>query len=270
MRWKRWLLVTTGILLAGAAGFLAAVPRARAAFRLTPHLITLDGDPRVRYEPGAREAARQVAASLPAVLTRIEAAQGRPFKPGFRVVVCASHKRFAHWIGHAPDSPVMGIAMPFDVWLSPALLTAAGRDRHREGLGHELSHLHFNQHLFWYSRLRQIPLWFSEGLADWASGWEPDRVSRDDALRALRQGPRMTPETRGYLSLAKGSARSGVSWPMMHRQGVLFIEYLVETDEAAFHALVHDLLDGIPFSDAFRQRFGYDLAQVWARFLTTI
>ena len=266
MRWKWWVLPPV-ILLIGMFAAILAIPKARATLRLTPGLVRLSANSNVYVEPGGVAAARQIAASLPHVISRIEQAMGRPFKPGFRVVVCGSHESFARWIGHPADTPVMGIAFLKDVWISPRCLDAGGRDRHREAVGHELTHLHFSQHLFWYTRLRNIPIWFSEGLADWASGWEPERVSRITALNALRNGPRMIPETVGYVSLSKAAARSGVSWPMMHRQGELFIEYLVKRDAEAFQALLGDLLDGKPFGDAFRHRFKMDLPDAWTQFV---
>jgi hypothetical protein len=264
---KTWIAVVTLGLLILPLVLVLAQAKGRAALRLTPGFVPLVKDARVFYEPGAEGLAGLIADALPESVTRVEDWQSRPFRPGFRVYIPASHERFTRHAGLPADSPVRGLAFAWDVWLSPKSFDFHGKDTHISSLTHELSHLHLGQHLGWIHRNRHIPKWFYEGLADWVAGTGDEIVSRSQALEALVSGRKLVPDAMGRLPLPKGALDYGLSWPMFHMQSRLFVEYLSGSDHASFAHFVAALLDGDRFDVAFTKHFRDDLETVWARFL---
>jgi hypothetical protein len=251
-------------LLALAPLLILVHPRARAALRLSPGFRPLPEDSRVMFEPGAAAHARRMARALPAAIERVETEQGRPFRADVRVYVCATHETFAEHTGQPPTIPVRGMALLWDVWVSPLAFRFEGQDTHRETLTHELSHLHLKQHLGWLGNVAGLPAWFREGLADQVAGTGHERVSRAAALAALRAGPRLDPELSG------GPREHGLSWPMFHGQARLFTEHLRARDPHTFRSFLAAVLDGEPFARATRDHLGATLPQLWSEYLADL
>ena len=265
-KWVRRLLIAAAV-VALLPLLLLAHPRARAALRLTPSFEPLAEDPRVYYEPGAEGYAGMIAEALPGAVERVEACHGRPFTDEFRVYVCASHESFGRHLRSDPAAPVRGMALYRDVWLSPKALDFHGLDTHREAIAHELSHLHVDQHLGVWRRSKNLPIWFVEGLADWTSGIGFEVVSREEAAEALRSGPRLEPDSSGPGLRLKAGQNYGITWPMMHHQSRLFVEYLVDADKEAFAEFVEAVLDGAEFDGAFTEHLGGSLEERWGEFV---
>jgi hypothetical protein len=244
-----------------------AHPRGRATLRITPGFLALPENPRVYYEHGSEQYARRIAMALPAVLGRVTKHHKRAFRPGFRIYVTATHRSFSRHIGHRPDTPVRGMAMHRDVWISPLAFAFHGRDTHVASLTHELSHLHLGQHLSWVRRVGTVPTWFSEGLADWVAKTGDEVVTKAQARKALVYGPRMFPDDSGRLPWPRAASDYGLSWPMFHLQARLFVEYLHSLDSRALDGLVAAVLDGRRFDQAFRDSFGQGVDGLWHDFL---
>jgi hypothetical protein len=245
-------------------------PRSRTALRLTSGFVPLEQDERIYYETGAEVFARRVAAALPGAIARVEAYQLLPFKTEFRVYVCSSHESFTRRIGQPATDPVRGISFPWDIWISPLAFEFFGRDTHRQTIIHELSHLHLDQHLGWWQRMRGVPWWFQEGLADWVADTGEEIVSRHDAVESLRYGHHFVPETTGRLSFFRSPQEYGLTWPMFHRQSRMFVEYLLERDGRAFKGFLKSLIGGARFDLSFRRHYGRDLEVVWRDFLENL
>lgn len=228
---------------------------------------TLGADPRVRYEPGAEELARAVAVALPAVVARVEECQAAPFKRPFRVYVCASHESFTSHIGEPVKSPVRGIAFLRDIWISPKAFAFHGEDTHRGTLAHELSHLHLGQRLGWWRRIKEVPSWFQEGLADWVADTGDEQVSRREAREAILRGDGIVLEESGHLPFPTRPDSYGMTWPMFHMQSRLFVEYLRARDANAFRGFVAAVMQGVEFKSAFTDHFGAGLPDVWKDFV---
>jgi hypothetical protein len=83
-RYRRLLLGAILTLLVAIGSLLGGVGPLRrmawAALHAPDRLPTLAEDPRIRYEPGAENLARSIAAGLPGAVATIERVQGRPFK----------------------------------------------------------------------------------------------------------------------------------------------------------------------------------------------
>jgi hypothetical protein len=245
-------------------------PRARAAFRLASGFQSLENESRVFYEPGAESYATKIAYALPGAIDRVEKSHSLPFKSEFRVYVCSTHESFTKHIGIPADSPVRGTALPWDVWVSPNALCFYGRDTHRQTLAHELSHLHLGQHLGWFNRVKNVPVWFSEGLADWVADTGHEIVSRAEAMEGFRSGHHLIPDASGNLPLPRQPRDYGLTWPLFHMQSRMFVEYLVERDEGSFKHLVMSVLSGVLFDAAFKDNFDDSLEGVWQDFVDSL
>jgi len=259
--------------LASALALISALllnPRAQAALRITPGFSPLDTDPRVFYEPGGEEIARQFAAALPKAVATIEGTLSLPFRSEPRVYVPASHESFARHLGMPAATPVRGLAFSRDIWVSPGAFSFRGQDTHEQAVAHELTHLFIDQQVGWLHRVRFVPDWFVEGMADWVSGTGFDAASKEEALGALRSGQQMVPDDTGAFPLPKGAADYGLTWPIFHGQSRMFIEYLHDGREQSFRGLVRSVLSGERFGPAFEEHYGRTLAEEWTSFVESL
>jgi hypothetical protein len=266
MKRGRRIAIIVVALLALSPLLVLTLPRARVALRIVPGFQPLDADNRVYYEPGGEGFAALIAETLPDAVEKIERAHALPFKGDFRVYVSATHRSFTKRLDMPEHSPVRGTALYRDVWVSPNSLDFHGRDTHRQTVAHELSHLHIDQHIGAWRRLRDIPGWFSEGLADWASGTGSEIVSRAEAVEAIAEGRRLQPDSTGRIP-PRRPGDYGLSPPMLHQQSLMFVEYLRGKDEQAFQSFVVALLEGGSFAPTFEERFGTDVDGAWNDFL---
>jgi len=162
---------------------------------------------------------------------------------------------------------VRGMALARDVWLSPLAFEYRGRDTHRESLTHELVHLHVAQHLGWHHRIRTLPTWFSEGLADLVAGTGFETFAAEAAATALREGPRFSPDAAGRPLMPRPPTGYGLPAPLLHAEARLFVEHLRDRDPRGFREMVGAVLDGRPFADAVDETFGRPLDRLWSDFL---
>jgi hypothetical protein len=86
MRYRIFWTIIVGVPLAlvtVAVGTAAALPAARhiasALWNVPDRMPALADHGQIHFEPGAEDYAREVSELLPAAISRIEAAQGRPF-----------------------------------------------------------------------------------------------------------------------------------------------------------------------------------------------
>ena len=259
------IAIAIGALVVPTA-LLLGQPRAITALRLARGYSPLDADARVYYETGAEYLAEAIADALPAAVTRVEGRQLAPFEVAFRVYVCASHESFTRRIGGPVTSPVRGIAFPRDIWVSPRAFSFHGKDTHRETVAHELSHVHLGQKMSWLRRVRGVPSWFQEGLADWVADTGHEQVSRHEARAAVAAGSCIVPEGSGRLRLAPKPPPSGLPWPMFHAQSRMFVEYLRSRGANEFDGFLVAVLRGAEFEAAFGESFHISLLEAWSDF----
>ena len=245
-------------------------PRARAAVRWSPGFQALEEDSRVFYEPGAEAHARRVAKALPAAMARVEECQGRPLEPGFRVYMCVSHGSFTRRLGESPDSPARGMKLCRDIWVSPLAFDFRGSDTHRQTIAHELSHLHMTQQLGLRTVMGTVPTWFVEGLANWVADTGGEIISHQDALEAFASGNHFVPDARGRFLLPRTAKHYRISWPMLHRQSRMFVEYLHDRAGGSFGDFVAAVGKGGRFDVTFLEHYGASLENVWNDFLASL
>jgi len=200
-----WIILAAPLaLIMVAVGTAAAVPAARhvasALWNLPDHLPALAEDSQVHFEPGAEDYAREVLTLLPAALTQIEAAQGRPFAHPVTIGVYATPEKYA--AANASGNPgSVGVTAFGRLILSPTL-NGPQHNRLRTLLTHELSHAHLQGYLSTYAFVR-LPNWFKEGLAVMETrGGGAEFVSEREARRAIDRGEHIDIEdTGGFLNL---------------------------------------------------------------------
>lgn len=245
-------------------------PRARAVLRLTQAFAPLTQGGQVFCEPGAQDYAERIADALPAATARVEEYHSVPFKSGFRVYVCSTHESFTKHIGHHVTSPVRGIVFLRDIWISPKAFAFFGRDTHKQTLAHELSHLHLSQHLSWWRRVREVPSWFLEGLADWVANTGDEIVSREEARKEFLTGRHLVPDAKGKLFFPKSPQDYGLTWPLFHMQSRMFVEYLHGRDEESLKNFLKAVLGGDRFDTAFDAHFENSLENIYHDFLDSL
>lgn len=273
----RTVAATAVVLVLLVAVAAASVPQVRhLASGWWNNPDTLAGLPenrRVRYEEGAIERARIVAALLPAAVARVEAVQGRPFAHPVTIGVYLTPEAYAAAHGGLFPGSVGGTFLG-RVMLSPALFTTK-RWRLPAILTHELSHAHLRS---WVSQLSvmQLPNWFKEGLAVMVSeGGGAEEVSVADARDALRWGDHIAVTNAGSLldwvgiRMVQPPEIPDTSYriQMAYRQSSLFVAFLHDSDPVAFAAMMRALLDGQPLGEAVETGYHADLQALWLRFL---
>jgi hypothetical protein len=276
-RITKTVAATSAVLILLVAVAAAAVPQVRhLASGWWNNPETLAGLPenrQVRYEDGAIDRARIVAALLPAAIARVEAVQGRPFAHPVTIGVYLTPEAFAAANGTGSAGAV-GMHFLGRVILSPALFTTKRR-RLPAILTHELSHAHIRS---WMSELSFIalPNWFKEGLAVMVSdGGAAEEVSVADARDAIRWGDQIAVTRQGSLfdwvgvRMERPPQVPDTSFriQMAYRQAGMFVAFLRDTNPAGFATMMQAILDGRPFADAVEAGYQTDVEALWLRFV---
>lgn len=254
-----------GILLAFFLSGCSTVTAITHCCRSTDHFIVHSDDDRVLYEPGGKAFADVVVAAMPDAVERIERAQYLPFaEPDkVRVYVCATREGFRDLTGRDVRAIVM-----HKLFLSPRLMETP--ERVPAYLAHELSHLHLKGHMEWYD-FYTLPFWFFEGLATFASGGGgAQRVSRSEAVAAIKDGRHFLPNEKGSFLFSKGPSRWGLKHHMFYHQAMLFMEYLKDVDESSYRKFLLSIKDGSNVGDACKSSYGKDLMAMWHSFVSTL
>ena len=259
-----------GTLAVACATLVLLSPRGRCALRIAPGFVPYADDPHIYYVPGSEVVAARFAGLVQEAIAEVEGRLSLPFRSSFRVYVCPTHEDFARRIGEPPDTPARGIKLPKDIWVSPLAFEFHGLDTGKATLVHELVHLHFGQHAGLGGRLRPMPSWFQEGVADWIAGTGFERMSRDAAVAAYRSGECLVPDALGRPLFPRRASDYGLAWPVFHAQSRMFIEYLHSAREESFAALVRSILAGTRFDVAFQDAFGRSLEDEWHGFVESV
>ena len=255
-----WISAKTLVLSAlGFVLFIAVAPLLRS----TDHFLGLPDDPRVRYEPGAENAAAILARTLPEAVATIERGQLNAFAKPVTIFVCATEKSFERY-GYGVRG-AGGFVFNGRLFVSPKPQNTA--ERLPRLLAHELSHLHLNQHMGTVRYARNLPPWFTEGLAVHVSGCGAETVGEAEAREAIRNGRVFQPETKGGLLYRSNGRREGLSAHHFYRQSAMFVGFLARRDPPAFAIAIQKLQAGGNFSTTIRNAFNQDLDALWREFV---
>jgi hypothetical protein len=273
-----WMIVGVPLaLVTVAAGTAAALPAARhiasAWWNAPDRLPALADNSQVHFEPGAEDYAREVSALLPAAITRIEAAQGRPFAHPVTVGVYRTGEAYAA-ANPSGIAQAVGVTAFGRLALSPTLY-ATQHWRLPAILTHELSHAHLEGWISTYAVLR-VPNWFKEGLAVMASGGGgAEFVSVEEARAAIKRHEHIAIEDTGsfwnFAEIRFERAPSGATpshaTVMAYRQAGMFVSYLHDTDGPGFARMMNAILDGRPFVAAVDAGYHQDVHSLWQKFV---
>ncbi len=231
------------------------------------NFVSLPSDPRVRYEPGAEQTAKAVAAALPGAIAEVEQAQGRPFSQPVSVFVCATQRSFEHY-GYG-IAGAGGFVFNGRVFLSPKLQSTPARVPRI--VTHELSHLHFEQCRGFLSTAMGIPGWFKEGLAVYAShGGGAETVTEAEARDAMARGLVFRPDDTGKLLFPQTGQRDGLKPHLFYRESAMFVAYLVQRDTPAFQRTLAALEDGHDFAETFAREYHQSIATLHRDFVAKV
>lgn len=271
MRGRRRAVMAGGaLLLVGSGVWAARSPTVAGLTRSTAAFEALAGDPRVLFEPGAEEMALKVAAFLDTAVAAVEAFHGRPFPEAFNVYVCASQESLNAFIGLPPRAPIRGTVRFGEVFLAPSAFDWQGRDAHRESVMHEMSHAHLRQTLGFLRHRGRIPPWFNEAMADLASGAGGEGITREEAVRAILGGTALRPDSTGALWSLGRAGSYGLPGPMLHRQSIMFLDFLRARDPEGFPSFIEGIQDERDFAGPFRSHFGASVEELWDGFVASL
>jgi peptidase MA superfamily protein len=242
-------IVLATVLLAGCA----VQPAHRDAAEKLTRFQSLPEEPRVLYEPGARDYAERVAAALPTAVARVEATHYLPFASGVKVYVCGSDECFR---GIVPDPPNLTAAVAYDnrLVLHPRLFDREP-ERLQPILRHELSHLHLGQRIGHYSPA--VPVWFHEGLACHAAGGGgADLVTEDQARDAITAGRNFLPDATHDPGTRKYARYWNLDVSVFYREATMLVEQMEKSGEERFRAFLLAIQNGTNFDLAFSGAYG--------------
>ncbi|SCZ59431.1 peptidase MA family metallohydrolase [Thiohalomonas denitrificans] len=256
------LVLATGMLLSGCG---SPKPSVAAATGPMDHFIALESDGRILYEAGGKALAARVQQLLDDAVSTVERRHRLPFLRPVRVHVFANARTFAR---ESPSPNTAGVTVGGELYLSPRLAEAP--EKLSGILTHELAHQHFTQYLGVRNAYEILPRWFAEGFAVVVSGAGADRVSEQEAIRAIINGEQL------YLSgdprsLPTNSRSYGVQPHMFYRQSTMFVEFLERNyGEEKFGNLLRRLFGGERFDGAFVAAFGRPVPIAWSEFVDSV
>ncbi|MBT8379919.1 MAG: hypothetical protein KJN64_11900 [Ignavibacteria bacterium] len=262
---KTVIVVLSIVILILAIAFFIS-PYSTALLKSKSHFFNHPDNDIVLFEPGAEEYADSIANYIATAIERVEKVHGLPFEEAFKIYVCSTQKSFNEFAVNTSAYPIRGTALLGNVFIAPSAFDFMGIDTHKETLKHELSHLHFQQRLGFIER-RELPVWFSEGFADYVAGSGGEGIEESDAINFILSGKHFIPEKEGSLFGSVGSALNGLSGPMFHQQVKMFVAYIINSDSLKFKSFIMKIREGGSFSETFNTIMGYKIKDKWANFL---
>jgi hypothetical protein len=256
MKYKKALLGSLMLVVALIAALLATQPlilkSLYARFKSTEHFLVLEKDPRIRYEEGAELNAEKVFSLLSETEEAVAQVLNSSFEEPIRIFVCATQDSFNEYVFLSQN--VRGAVYWGNLFLSPG---AFERGSLNSLLEHELTHYLFYTHLGERDHIRNVPLWFREGVAVFVDsiGGGSD-VENADAFMPMNARDKSTflsgeADYWFYSSRATDAVtEGGVANAMLYRISGAVVHYLYITDTAGFKNFVQSLLSGANFNDA--------------------
>ena len=216
-----------------------------AFFRSTDHFSKLESDNRILYETDALDIAVQVAKDLDYSIETVEKEQSCSFVKPVAVYVCASKENFSKFTGL--NQKIKAAVFNEKIFLSGSLRDQPSRIPTLTT--HELSHLHLIQKIGTTKYVRNVPSWFSEGLAVFVSnGGGAENVSETDAAHAILDGLCFHPDSTGSILFPKTASSYNLKPHMFYRQSAMFVQFLKEYDSEKFKELLKALQSGTKFN----------------------
>ena len=277
MKLKKIAIIT---LLAVCATLIAAlslqpllIKAILAKYKSTDHFLTLEEDPRIRYEELAKENALHTAQFLSKSKEQVEKILRAPFKEEITVYICATQESFNEYVFLSKN--VRGAVFWEKFFLSPRAFSVGSPSRLT---AHELTHYFFNSYLGEKKHLKNIPLWFREGIAVFVANGGTSYTVNSNVLERTSDEERST-ILSGSIDFWFTSndprdavTKAGVANWMLYRAAALFVHYLHDTQPNKFNKLIERLISGESFETAIDNQYGKDqqsLLEDFTKYLET-
>lgn len=263
LTWKTGTLVLIGLILVLITVDLVVNAHFVRAYLTQPENFTAStSTPSLYFQPEMSSLASELDAQYSDAVETVEAAYGLHFVSVPRVYLCGTKRCFEDMTGVA-NRFIRGAATPRGVVISPDILE--WRESTVPILEHELSHLMLKQRLGFFRR--PPPAWFNEGFAVLISeGAGAERVSRDEAIDAIRAGHHFEPITRSRLFRPQTARDFGLTTHMFYRQAWLFLEFLEAREPGSVRDIANRTAQGEGFSASFNSIFGAPPDALWEEF----
>lgn len=243
-------------------GFLFGTRYGVALRASTEDFAVWAADERVAYARGMEAEAARVATALPEAIRRVEAMHGGIFLESIAVFVCDTQACFNTHVPRGANA--RGAVFLKRIFLAPRTFAPPSEVAI---LTHELDHLYWHQHLGMVAYMRNLPVWFQEGLAVFVSdGGGAEPVSEAEARYAIQQGQVFQPEESGSLWIPQTAGTYGLQHHLFYRQSAMFVAYLHDRDSVAFKQFLQALSGGKSFAEAITV-LGGTVPELWQDFV---
>jgi hypothetical protein len=246
-----------------------------AKYKSTSQFAVLATDPRIRYEAPAKDNAIALQKILETSRQQVESVLGARFEKPVEAYVCASQDSFNDYVFLSKN--VKGAVYWGKLFLSPGAFSQ-GEPSLAELTTHELTHYLFYTHLGEQAHVKNIPLWFREGIAvfvaNGGAAYTKGKTIRD-VMSSEEQQAYLSGATNYWFTSTDprdAVAKNGMANWLLYRVGALFVHYLHDSQPAKFAQLTKLLLSGTEFSVALERSYGKKLElllEEFARYLSS-
>ena len=272
MKYKKVLIgIIAAIILLLVASFLAqplVIKAIKAKFKSTDHFVILQEDPRIRYEQEAKSNAKTLADVLPNAQKMVEQILKSSFEKPIEIYICASQEVFNEYVFLSKN--VRGAVYWGNVFLSPG---AFNRGSLEELVEHELTHYLFFSHLGERAHIKNVPLWFREGIAVFVANGG-SRYTEYTEIHHLMTSQ----ERKAYLSgeadtwfktdnAQDAVTSAGVANWLLYRVSGLLVHFMYVSSPNNFDNLVQKLLAGEVLDAAIQSTYNMSVQDFHARFI---
>ena len=246
-----------------------------AKYKSTDHFVVLGDDQRIRYEKSAEANAIALKPLLHGSQTQVESILHARFKKTIEVYVCSSQTIFNEYVFLSKN--VKGAVYWGKLFLSPGAFSQ-DESRLAELTTHELTHYLFHTHLGEKAHLKNIPLWFREGIAVFVANGGADYIRGGKLLDLISSEEKqafLSGETDFWFASRNpldAVSKTGTANWLLYRVGALFVHFLRDAHPRKFDEMIQFVLAGMEFEAALKVTYGKTteaLLREFAQYLTT-
>ena len=258
------------IILLLIASFLAqplVIKAIKAKFKSTDHFLILQEDSRIRYELDAKSNAKILADVLSDAKKAVEQILKSSFEKPIGIYICASQEAFNEYVFLSKNA--RGAVYWGNVFLSPGAFNRGSLD---ELVQHELTHYLFFSHLGERAHIKNVPLWFREGVAVFVANGGSRYTEYTEIHRLMTSQERkayLSGETDAWFKTANAQdavTSNGVANWLLYRVSGLFVHFMYISNPNSFDSLVQKLLAGEALDVAIQSTYSMSVEDFHARF----
>ncbi|WP_298532244.1 hypothetical protein [uncultured Algibacter sp.] len=255
MSLKRITLVVTALFVLVVFVLVAKNPllikSIKSKYKSTDQFIAFKSDSRIKYEIGMEDKASLIYNILENKKTYVEQVVGSSFKEPINIYICGSQERFNEYVYLSKN--VKGAVFWGKLFLSPGAFNSA---RTEKLLTHELTHFLFYSHLGESEHIKNIPLWFREGYADFVANggkYYTKKTKVSGLMTSDEQELFLSGKVDYWFNTnnPRDAVNNGVINWKNYRIGTLFVSFMYDLSPTKFNILINKILAGQNFKTAF-------------------